>query len=207
MNKANRDQAPLYNARIEYIANSEDMAIERNTTGYDIICILRGSIRVGSEPDVVEVDSCSMHILRRGVHNVKMLVDGLHAFEAVLITLDESDMFCRVSSASRADELFEDALLQGVSGRVSNEMLAEICCLSISTFKRRFRERYSASPHRWFLHLKLDIAERILRQVHPPMRDVATLCGFVNVSHFISTFRRRFRTTPSRHHLLYNAKK
>ena len=206
MNRANRDITPIRNSVVEYISTSEDKTAYRSTMGYDIVCVLRGSLRIEAEGKTFVVEACKMHVLRRGSYELKMLVDSSHSFEAIVIVLDESDMFCRVSTLSRADELFEDALLQGVEGRVSNDDLADICCLSISTFKRRFRDRYSASPHRWFLHLKLDIAEQILRQARPPMRDIALLCGFVNVSHFISTFRRRFCTTPTRHHLRYNPK-
>ncbi len=200
------DNTPIRNSVVEYITTSEDRTTYSKTTGYDIVCMLRGSLRIQAGEDRAVVEACQMHVLRNGSYELKMLVDSSHIFEAIVIVLDVSDMFCRVSSTSRTDELFEDALLQGVEGRVSNDDLADICCLSISTFKRRFRDRYSASPHRWFLHLKLDIAEQILRQARPPMRDIATLCAFVNVSHFISTFRRRFRTTPTRHHLRYNPK-
>lgn len=190
--------SPLSSANLEYVFSHEDATMELSTKNYDIVCLLRGTLDIVEDDNTIELSARRIHVIRRGRCNLMMRVDSSHSFEALIISLDRDDLFCRVEPLNRADELFERAMLHGVSERESNEELASLCCLSVSTFKRRFRDRYSVSPHRWFISLKLDIAERLLRVASIPLRDVAEMCGFVNISHFISTFRRRFRVTPSR---------
>lgn len=98
----------------------------------------------------------------------------------------------------REEARFRKALVAGLRGHDSIGTLAEICCISESTFKRRFRARYSASPHHWFLHHRLCIARHLAETTGLTISELARLCGFRNVSHFISLFRSHFNTTPLR---------
>lgn len=96
----------------------------------------------------------------------------------------------------REAERFEKAIISGVIDGLSIDELAKSCCYSLSTFKRRFSEQYSLPPHRWMLQCRLHLACEILSSTDEPISSVATICGFINNSHFIATFRRHFRTTP-----------
>lgn len=96
----------------------------------------------------------------------------------------------------REAERFEKAIISGVIDGLSIDELAKSCCYSLSTFKRRFSEQYSLPPHRWMLQCRLHLAREILSSTDEPISSVATICGFINNSHFIATFRRHFRTTP-----------
>ena len=100
---------------------------------------------------------------------------------------------------SREDLRFESAILQGVVSNLSIEEIADMCYYSVSTFKRRFNERYQVPPHRWMLSCRMNIACEILRTTRASTSDIATRCGFVNVSHFIACFRRHHGMTPSQY--------
>ena len=96
----------------------------------------------------------------------------------------------------REAERFEKAIINGVIDGLPIDELAKRCCYSLSTFKRRFSEQYSLPPHRWMLQCRLNLACEILSTTDEPISSVASICGFINNSHFIATFRRHYRTTP-----------
>ena len=167
------------------------------TEGYDIMCVLSGSCSFEVAGEERRVYENEIHIFNRGSNKVSNRVGSDGVFREIVIHINKDQLFGRVRHSSREQERFEQAILKGISSNISIDELADICCLSASTFKRRFRERYSASPHKWFLGCRLDIAAMILRETDVPTRYIASLCGFINVSHFIATFKRRFGTTPS----------
>ena len=98
----------------------------------------------------------------------------------------------------RDDERFAQAIEHGLRNIVVVEELAEICCQSVSTFKRHFRARYSMPPHRWFTLRKLEIAYKIILERDIAIVELTKLCGFNNASHFIAAFRKRYGVSPAR---------
>lgn len=197
MDRINQKETPFCGAVIEYISRSCDTTEELVTEGYDIMCVLSGSCSFDHEGAERRVYENEIHIFGHGRRAIANRVGSDGIFRDILIHIDKDKLFGRVRHSSREQERFEEAILKGISSNISIDELADICCLSASTFKRRFRERYSASPHKWFLGCRLDMAAMILRQTDVPTRYIASLCGFINVSHFIATFKRRFGTTPS----------
>ena len=197
MNNFEPMTSPLSGAVIEYISRSSDTTEQLVTEGYDIMCVLSGVCSFDVAGEERRIYDNEIHIFNRGTHQISNRVGSDGVFRNILIHIDKDQLFGRVRHSSREQERFEEAILKGISSNISIDELADICCLSASTFKRRFRERYSASPHKWFLGCRLEIAAMILRETDVPTRYIASLCGFINVSHFIATFKRRFGTTPS----------
>ena len=197
MNNFESMTSPLSGAVIEYISRSSDTTEQLVTEGYDIMCVLSGVCSFDVAGEERRIYDNEIHIFNRGTHQISNRVGSDGVFRNILIHIDKDQLFGRVRHSSREQERFEEAILKGISSNISIDELADICCLSASTFKRRFRERYSASPHKWFLGCRLEIAAMILRETDVPTRYIASLCGFINVSHFIATFKRRFGTTPS----------
>lgn len=197
MERIEQMNAPFCGAMIEYVSRGCDVTEELVVEGYDIMCVLSGSCTFDDGGEERRIYENEIHIFGRGRHIISNRVGSDGVFRDILIHIDKDELFGRVRHSSREQQRFEQAILKGISSNISIDELADICCLSASTFKRRFRERYSASPHKWFLGCRLDIAAMILRQTDVPTRYIASLCGFINVSHFIATFKRRFGTTPS----------
>lgn len=103
-----------------------------------------------------------------------------------------------VSDESKEEGRFAQAIEIGLRSAAAIEELANICCQSVSTFKRRFRERYSMSPHKWFMLRKLEIAYKIIEEQEVTIGELTKLCGFTNTSHFIAIFRKRYGISPAR---------
>ena len=191
------NNGPITSATLEFISADGDREVDRITSGYDLICMVNGSCRYEDNSGMHEAPKNSIHILSPGSRIREYRVGSSGMFEQVLISIEGDALFGRVDCHDREEERFEEAILHGIAANTSIEELAAICCHSISTFKRRFRERYGTSPHRWLLDCRLDIAERILSETHVPTNIIASLAGFINVSHFIATYRRRFGYTPT----------
>lgn len=96
------------------------------------------------------------------------------------------------------DVRLAQAIEYGLRYAVAVEELADICCQSISTFKRHFRALYSMSPHRWFTLRKLEIAYNIILERDIAIVELTKICGFKSSSHFIAAFRKYFGISPAR---------
>jgi AraC-like DNA-binding protein len=69
--------------------------------------------------------------------------------------------------------------------------------LSQYHFIRLFKAQTGKTPHEYLMDIRLEQAEAMLRNGINSVEEVAYLCGFVNLSHFSSSFRRRVGMTPS----------
>ncbi|RWE36716.1 MAG: GlxA family transcriptional regulator [Mesorhizobium sp.] len=63
--------------------------------------------------------------------------------------------------------------------------------------ERLFQRSISSSPMRFYLHLRLSRAKRLIRQTELPILEVAIACGFASASHFSKCFREAFGVNPS----------
>ncbi|MBO5758759.1 MAG: helix-turn-helix transcriptional regulator, partial [Rikenellaceae bacterium] len=159
-----------------------------------------GSCNIISEGRGVVVRERTLFLIDKGRFKVDAKVGCSGSFEQILFSLDAEALFGRLSrDTSRSERRFEYAILTGIVSTSTIEDVASQCCTSLSTFKRRFAKRFAHSPHCWFLHCRLDIAERIIGYSGVTVADLAQMCGFSNTSHFICAYRHRFGTTPSRH--------
>ncbi len=76
------------------------------------------------------------------------------------------------------------------------EQYADLCNMSLSSFKRNFREVYKTSPGKWLSNKRLDLASHLLKTTDKPINLVGFECGFEEPSSFIRAFKQRFSTTP-----------
>jgi AraC-like DNA-binding protein len=68
--------------------------------------------------------------------------------------------------------------------------------LSPSRFGVVFRRHFGLSPHQYFLRLRIEHAQELLRTTDLPQRDIAEYCGFADVHHFSKAFKRITRLPP-----------
>lgn len=73
--------------------------------------------------------------------------------------------------------------------------LAEICCMSMSTFERRFKKHFGSTPSRYIKRLRINEACELLLAGFPAQR-VALDCGFCDQSYFTREFRKLMGMTP-----------
>ena len=180
----------------EYVKNTTRSTFSVATDYYAVGYIFHGNCQVVSGCKCYDVPESSLYILERGKHIIRNNTDPNGLFEQVVIHLEPSDMSAD-GCGDVEDERMERVVMDTVVDNLSLEELAGRCCVSVSTFKRRFRRRFSLSPHRWFILRRLDLAYRLTLATDLAVTEIARLCGFTNPSHFISAFKRHYRTTPA----------
>lgn len=77
------------------------------------------------------------------------------------------------------------------------EEYAQLCHLSLSSFKRAFTKHYQQSPAKWILNKKLQLAVKLLQRTKKSINEISFQCGFESTSHFIRVFKKYSQRTPS----------
>ncbi|MCH9682591.1 MAG: helix-turn-helix transcriptional regulator [Deltaproteobacteria bacterium] len=74
--------------------------------------------------------------------------------------------------------------------------LAELCAMSLSSFKRHFQSVYGTTPGKWLTKIRLDHARAMVVGGDVAVSEIGRACGYRDASAFIRAFRRRFGATP-----------
>jgi AraC-like DNA-binding protein len=76
------------------------------------------------------------------------------------------------------------------------EDYAQLCNMSLSKFKKSFKQYYKTTPGKWLKERKLDLAIHRLLHTDLPINQVSFECGFEDPSHFIRVFKKSYENTP-----------
>jgi AraC-like DNA-binding protein len=74
--------------------------------------------------------------------------------------------------------------------------LANLSGKSMSTFNRDFKSLYNMTPNKWLQEKRLARAHKLLIDTDLSVTHIATDVGYENVSHFIKSFKSKYKTTP-----------
>ena len=77
------------------------------------------------------------------------------------------------------------------------EQLAAVAGLSISSFKRVFKEVAGIPPHAFILRKRIDRAQALLRTDAGNVTEIAFKCGFPSSQYFATAFKRITGMTPN----------
>lgn len=103
-----------------------------------------------------------------------------------------SFMLPRGGTQNQFREIVENNSLK----KLSVEELAFLSNMSLSTFKRQFKEVYRTSPAKWFLKQRLQFAVVLLAQENKRPIEIYEELGFESLSSFIHSFKTEYGTTP-----------
>ena len=76
------------------------------------------------------------------------------------------------------------------------EDYALLCHMSLSTFKKIFKQYYDTTPAAWLLQRKLDLARHKIMTSDLNINQISFECGFEDTSHFIRVFKQKNNLTP-----------
>lgn len=76
------------------------------------------------------------------------------------------------------------------------ENYAQLCHMSLSTFKKFFKRHYNTTPALWLKNKKLDLASKKLLTTYLSVNQISFECGFEDASHFIRVFKEKYLLTP-----------
>lgn len=194
----NVENTALLGAEIEHmLLDASNISIINKGNSGAVGCIISGSCRLHHNGELRVISERELYVIDNETQSVENFTNSEGTFEQVLLRINLPGESSDVMVSHRERERFDNAILQGIVANLSIEELAAMCCYSVSTFKRRFSKHYHQPPHKWLLQCRLMLAAKIMTMSSISITEVSSLCGFVNVSHFIATFRRHFSLTPS----------
>ncbi|MBX5133407.1 GlxA family transcriptional regulator [Rhizobium lentis] len=76
------------------------------------------------------------------------------------------------------------------------DKLAPASGLSRRQIERLFLQYFGRTPGRYYLELRLEKADLLIKHLRLPITEIAVACGFVSGSHFTKPYRSRYGRTP-----------
>jgi len=92
----------------------------------------------------------------------------------------------------------QEYILSHYAENITLEQLAEMCGLSVTHFRRLFKQVYNESPITYLLNHRLARAKDLLLSQQFSLSTIAEQTGFQNASYFIRFFKRHTGLTPQR---------
>lgn len=86
------------------------------------------------------------------------------------------------------------------------ENYAQLCHMSLSAFKKSFKQYYNTTPAAWLKHKRLDLARHQVLTSDLSINQISFECGFEDPSHFIRVFKQKYNLTPHQCRQKYLAK-
>lgn len=88
-------------------------------------------------------------------------------------------------------------ILDHFSENISLQQVAQHCHVSPFHFSRIFKTIFRLSPHQYLTEVRLNHARMLLKTTNKPVTDIAFNCGFNSIEHFATSFRQRYKKSPS----------
>lgn len=85
--------------------------------------------------------------------------------------------------------------------RLKLDEYAGLCHMSLSSFKKAFKEYFNTTPAAWLRQRRLDLALHKLISSDLSIAEVAFESGFEDPSHFIRVFKKNYGQTPLQYRL------
>ena len=92
---------------------------------------------------------------------------------------------------------FRETINNNLYSSLSIAEFSALCGMSISSFKRKFKETYNETPKKYILKMKLLKASHFLKQKDQRISDIAYDCGFETISTFNRAFKTIYGKSPS----------
>ena len=92
---------------------------------------------------------------------------------------------------------FKEIINAHLFHELSLKDLARLSNLSLSSFKRRFKDLFQESPATYIKGQRLEHGAKLLKMTSKSVSEIAYECCFSDVSHFSKSFRLAFGQSPS----------
>ena len=96
---------------------------------------------------------------------------------------------------------FKSTIQHNTYSNLSLDELARLCHLSTSSFKRKFRDLYDASPKKYIAQKKVEKAASLLKAEGSRVSDIAYDVGFDSLATFHRNFNSVYGKSPSEYRL------
>ena len=152
-----------------------------NSYGSSIVSYLTASEPVNEKLIALKFEELLMHLCTQPAHE---------KLKNYFVSLCQS----RTYHMSRVME-------ENFAYRLKIEEYAQLCHMSLSSFKKAFKDRFRTTPGAWLMERRLDLAVHKLISTDLPIGELAFECGFEDPSHFIRVFKKKYGITPLQYRL------
>lgn len=76
------------------------------------------------------------------------------------------------------------------------EVLAELCNMSTTYFRKIFFHSFGISPKEYIIRKRMEYAKQLLALDELEISSIASLCGYSEPCHFSREFKKRFASSP-----------
>ena len=80
---------------------------------------------------------------------------------------------------------------------ITLKQLADMCSMSISTFRENFTSVVGVSPQEYLISTKMRYAKYYLENSVKTIQDICSICGFKDTANFYKQFSKRFGVSPT----------
>ncbi len=109
-----------------------------------------------------------------------------------------------LSFLARVAELYEQNLEKQ---RLSIDELAAEMCMSRSQFTRRISAATGLSASNYLNRLRMEKAQRLLKDTEKPIGTIAYECGFDDTPYFCNLFKKLYKVTPMQYRIMPDTQK
>jgi AraC-like DNA-binding protein len=99
---------------------------------------------------------------------------------------------------------FKNTVENHLFNDISLNELAHLCNMSLSTFKRHFKNIYRATPTDYIFERRLENSKKLLAISEQSIIDIALNSGFKSVSHYSRKFKEKYGIPPSQYKLTFS---
>lgn len=103
---------------------------------------------------------------------------------------------------NRRTESFKDCIERCKNTTLSLEEIAFLCNMSLSSFKRNFKNVYHTSPGKWLKEKRLEHAARLIKLFNKNPTEIFVETGYADYSSFSYSFKKQFGVCPKEYKLL-----
>jgi len=96
---------------------------------------------------------------------------------------------------------FKSTIQHNIYANLSLDELARLCHLSTSSFKRKFKETFNASPKKYISQKKIEKAAELMKTDDTRVSDIAYDVGFDSLATFNRNFTAVYGKSPSEYRL------
>jgi AraC-like DNA-binding protein len=101
---------------------------------------------------------------------------------------------------------FKELIDAHIFSAATIENLAQLTNCSLSTFKRKFKETYQATPGKYILEKRLEKVAEALRISDDPISQIGYDWGFESPEHLSRAFKKQYGLSPSAYRLDFSVK-
>jgi len=119
---------------------------------------------------------------------IEEFITGTRPIREINIPLKAKTIYSKID--------IEDTMLNNFQYDLQIEEFAKLCGRSLSVFKIDFFKHFNTTPFRWLKAKRLEYAKTLLLESDLTVNQICYESGFKNNSHFIKSFKVKFKLPP-----------